>query len=170
MQHFRLMHFSPAWNQEFEQTKSMILWATEGWISEVCHIGGTAVEDSVASPTIDVVAGISNLSGLNEAADMITGLQYERHPAPDWCDRELVASLIRTKGVEPTHTVLIVKHQGEIWRQCLAIKERLSQNYLNREQLDQLKKEHFASQSSVVDYTKAKAEFFQRLISEKSEG
>lgn len=166
MQHFRLMHFSPSWNQEFEQTKSMVLWATEGWISEVCHIGGTAIENSVSAPTIDVVAGISNLAGLNEAAEMISGLQYQRQPAPDWSDQELVAWFSRSKADQLTHTVLLVKHRGEIWRQCLEIKERLSQDYLLREQLEQLKLEHFTLQSSALAYAQAKSQFFQRLISE----
>jgi GrpB-like predicted nucleotidyltransferase (UPF0157 family) len=160
------MHFSPAWNQEFEQTKSMILWATEGWIKEVCHIGGTAIADGVASPTIDVVAGLSNLSGLNEAASLLSGLQYQRHPAPDWCDRELVAWLIRSRGDDPTHTVLLVKHQGEIWKRCIAIKDKLSLDYMLREQLDQLKKDHFTSESPRPVYEQAKADFFQILMSD----
>jgi GrpB-like predicted nucleotidyltransferase (UPF0157 family) len=162
---FRLSHFSAAWRQEFEQAKSMLLWASEGWISEILHVGSTALEGSLAVPTIDILAGVTDLSGLNDAARLIEGLNYERQPAPSWTDDELVASLVRYKDGHATHSVLLAKIEGQLFKRCVAIQQRLARDFLVYEAFDNLKKEHFSIGSSLDDYVNSKSAFFERLMS-----
>lgn len=162
---FRLSHYSAEWKQEFEQAKSMLLWATEGWITEVCHIGGTALEGGLACPTIDIVAGLPGLSGLNDAARLLEGLNYQRQPAPSWTDRELVALLVRYKDQQPSHSVLLAKVDGEIYKRCLSIQQKLTASHLARESFETLKKEHFTTGSSIEEYVRSKSAFFERLMS-----
>jgi GrpB-like predicted nucleotidyltransferase (UPF0157 family) len=168
MEMFRLMYHSAQWSQEFEQTKSLLLWATEGWICDVVHIGSTALEDMIAQPTIDVIAGITSLSGLNEAAMLIEGLQYQRFPAPEWCDEELVAWFVRPWSGHPSHTVLVARFEGKIWQQCLQLKQQLIDQYLKRQELESLKRHHFEAQSSLETYQTAKHQFFQSLLAEET--
>jgi GrpB-like predicted nucleotidyltransferase (UPF0157 family) len=164
MNPIRLMYFSPHWRQEFEQTKSMLLWATDGWVCDVVHIGSTAIEGSVAVPTIDVLAGMNDLSGLNESAGLIEGLHYRRLPAPPWCDEEYVAWLTRPRDEFPTHSVLVVKHGGAVWQKCLNVKQRLENDYLLRESLESLKRDSLQSQASMAEYTQQKDQFFSQVL------
>lgn len=161
---FRLMSYNRSWPQEFEQSRSLLLWASEGWISEVQHIGGTAVEEGLAQPVIDMMAGIDEMQGLNEAAGLLEGLNYSRMPSPDWCDDELTAYLHKPRVGEVTHTVLLVRRGGAIWQRTLAIRDHLQQSISDRQLLDTLKREHLVDTCDAAQrYAAAKNDFFHIL-------
>lgn len=158
------MAFNPQWMQEFEQTKSSILQATDGWLSDVQHIGSTSVPDSVARPVVDVVAGISDLQGLNDCCLLIEGLNFLRIETPDWCEQELCGLLIKPRHGEATHSVLVVRHNGALWQKSLAIRDRLRSNADEWQTLLQIKLEHFQPGCSArQQYENAKAEYFEDL-------
>lgn len=160
----RLMMHNPRWAQEFEQARSMLLHATEGWIVDVVHIGGTNVPHEIAQPVIDMVAGMTDLAGLNQASQLVEGLYYARVPAPTWCDQELVAKLVKPRFGDPTHTVLLVRHQSEIWNRILAMQQYLSAHALERTQLQNVKRDHFSMDCGAeTRYAEAKNEFFATL-------
>ncbi len=160
----RLMSHNPQWVQEFEQSRSMILWATEGWVVDVQHVGSTALSDGVAQPIIDSLAGLNDLQGLNDAAGLIEGLNYIRVASPDWCDDELTAMLRKPRVGAPTHTVLLVRQAGPTWRRTMAIRDWLSGHPEDRQQLQALKREHFTAGCDAVErYTTAKDQFFHTL-------
>ncbi len=160
----RLMEYNPHWRQEFEQTRSSLLQATEGWIRQCEHIGSTSVEGSIARPTIDLLAGLADLSGLNEAAMMIEGLNYRRLATPTWCDDELAAYLEKPRTGHATHSVLAVRIGSKAWNACLKVRDQLRENLVVRQQLDAVKQEYFLPGCSAeVNYTAAKDEFFSRL-------
>jgi GrpB-like predicted nucleotidyltransferase (UPF0157 family) len=161
---FRLMHYNPEWAQEFEQARSMLLWATEGWLSEVQHIGSTAVPDGIAQPVIDMVAGLKDMQGLNDAATLIEGLNYTRVASPDWCAQELTAFLQKPRVGDITHTVLLVRHGGVTWRRTLEIRQLLQQNLVDWQQFQNLKRDHFTSSCDAAKrYSTAKSAFFKQL-------
>lgn len=160
----RLMSHNPHWHQEFEQTRSLILWASEGWVSEVQHIGSTALLDGVAQPVIDVLAGLHDLRGLNAAAELIEGLNYLRVAAPEWADDELTGLLVKPRMGAPTHSVLLVRHGGRTWQRAVAIRDRLNQHREDWTQFQALKRAHFTAGCDALDrYTTAKAQFFNAL-------
>lgn len=158
------MAHNKQWAQEFVQSKSMLLYATEGWFAEVEHIGSTAVEQLIAQPIIDMVAGIRDLQGLNEAATLVEGLNYSRVAAPEWCESELVALLQKPRGSEPTHRVMIVKHGGSTWERCLRIRDTLNARMDLKESFENVKRDHFQPGCSAEQaYENAKSEFFQSV-------
>lgn len=160
----RLMAYNPQWPQEFEQARSMLLWASEGWIRDIQHIGGTAIPDSVAQPVIDMLAGMSDIRGLNEAAELMEGLNYARVPSPEWCADELTAHLQKPRVGSVTHTVLLVRQGGSVWQRGLAIRDRLRWNIVDRQRLEAIKREHFTdSCHAQVNYAAAKGDFFSSL-------
>ncbi len=161
---FRLMSYNRKWPQEFEQSRSMLLWASQGWISEVQHIGGTAIGDGLAQPVIDMLAGMDEMQGLNEVAGLLEGLNYKRMPSPDWCDDELTACLHKPRTGEVTHTVLLVRRNGPAWQRGLAIRDHLQQAIGDRQLLETLKREHLVDTCDAVErYAAAKNDFFQIL-------
>lgn len=160
----RLMSHNPHWAQEFEQTRSMILSAAEGIVTDVCHIGSTAIPAGVAQPVIDMLAGLQNLRELNEAAGLIEGLGFMRVVSPEWCDDELTAMLHKPRFEAPTHTVLLVRQSGRTWRRSLAVRDWLTRNPQDWQQFLALKRAHFTAGCDAWErYTTAKDQYFHAL-------
>ena len=160
----RLMAHNPQWKQEFDQSRSTLLQATEGWFTDIQHIGSTAIPGIVAQPVIDMLAGMEDMQGLNEVAELVEGLNYSRQAAPVWCLDELAAWLQKPRSGEQTHSLLIVRRDGPAWQRCLAIREQLNENLVARQQLESLKRDHFQPGCAAEQqYEQAKAEFFAEL-------
>jgi GrpB-like predicted nucleotidyltransferase (UPF0157 family) len=160
----RLMAFNSQWEQEFFQSRSMLLYATDGWLTDVRHIGGTALPQTVSQPVIDILAGMEDMRGLNEAAGLVEGLNYIRTEAPEWCQNELVAMLHKPRAGEPTHTVLIARKSGPAWNQALEILKLLQNDVLERQQFENVKRDHFQPGCSAEQqYKVAKDDYFQEL-------
>ncbi len=161
MNDIRLSPFQPSWKQEFEQTKSLLLWAAEGWLVDAQHIGGTRLEASVAQPIVDVIAGMTDMQGLNEACSLIEGLNYNRVESPGWCENELVAKLRKPRAGNPTHSLLIVRMGGKTWNRVLRMQYCLESQYADAQRLQNIKLD--AASQSVAEYELHKAIFFQEL-------
>lgn len=160
----KLSHFNGLWKQEFEQTRSSLLGASEGWIHAVEHIGSTAVEGIVARPIVDVLAGMSDLPGLNEAAALIEGLNFRRLPAPQWCEDELVAYFEKPRSGDATHSVLLVAQSGKCWTSAISVREQLRASQPLREELETIKRANFhAGCQAQQQYDAAKSAFLESL-------
>ncbi len=168
MQSLRVIQYSAQWKQEFEQTRSSVLWATEGLVCDVAHIGSTSIPDAIAAPTIDVLAGMTSLVDLNEAASCIQGLNFKRLVPPAWCDDELVGHFQKFRSGFATHRVLLVRHGGAVWKQGLQVRNWLIDQPYEFEALMILKREYFGAAASLQDYEHAKERFFQALCSRLS--
>jgi GrpB-like predicted nucleotidyltransferase (UPF0157 family) len=126
----RLLHYDPQWPQEFQQTRSSLLFASQGWVEAVEHIGSTAIGGLVSRPTVDVVAGVTEPAGLDAASPLIEGLNFRRHPLPDWAVSEEGEAagdvlLIKPRGGEPTHRVFLTHWESPLWRRLLAVRDWL---------------------------------------------
>jgi GrpB-like predicted nucleotidyltransferase (UPF0157 family) len=164
MDSLRLMSYNTLWPQEFEQSRSMILHASDGWLHEVQHIGSTYHQDGVAQPIIDMMAAMRDLQGLNEAATLIEGLNFARVEAPQWCEDEFVAMLQKPRHGPATHTLLITKLNGNAWSRSLAIRRWLSENLCDWQRFQNLKRDCFSSGCGAYDrYAAEKLEFFANL-------
>ncbi|GAB5402114.1 MAG: GrpB family protein [Aureliella sp.] len=160
----RLMQFNPAWKQEFEQARSSILQATDGWVADCQHVGATALEGSIAAPVIDLAAGLRELSRLNEVAALVEGLNYRRRETPSWCDEELVAYLEKPRSGQPTHSILIVALDGPAWVRMLQHRQQLSASEELKETLGTLKRKLYVTGcSAATNYESAKQAFFSKL-------
>ncbi|MEE2935524.1 MAG: GrpB family protein [Planctomycetota bacterium] len=124
----RLMHYDPRWRQEFEQTRSSILSSTEGWVIGVEHIGSTAISGLIARPTIDLVAGVDDVNGLDTAATLIEGLNFRREEGPTWAPE--ASWLVKPRYLtadqpDPTHRVLLVIHSSPSWQRVIRLRDWL---------------------------------------------
>jgi len=124
----RLMHYDPRWRQEFEQTRSSILFCCDGWVTAVEHIGSTAISGLIARPTIDVVAAVDRSDALEPAGLLIEGLNFGRQQSPSWAGDAVV--LVKPRHAvdgspEPTHRVFLVPRDSPIWRRSLRLRDHL---------------------------------------------
>ncbi len=161
MNDIRLQPFQPTWKQEFEQTRSLLLWATEGWLTESLHIGGTRLDSTVTQPIVDVIAGMTDMRGLNDACSLVEGLNFRRVESPHWCEEELVARLFKPRVGSVTHSVLIVRHGGKTWNRVLAMQNWLDGNYVDAQRLQNVKLD--AATLCGGEYEFQKSLFFQEM-------
>lgn len=158
------MSYNPQWRQEFEQTKSSVLQAAQGWITNIQHIGSTALPDGIARPIVDCIAGLEDMQGLNEAASLVEGLNYIRIESPEWCSDELTALLQRPRTGEVTHTILLTRYNGEAWQRAIAIKDRFADNLVEWQSFQSTKQDNFSTGCQALNrYTVAKDNFFAEL-------
>lgn len=161
---FRLMSYNPQWPQEFEQSRSSILQAAQGWIVDVQHCGSTALRESIARPVVDMVAGLSDLQQLNPVCSLLEGLNYRRVEVPPWCEEELCGMLIKPRSSDPTHSVLVVTEQGTLWQRAIAMRNFLSNHPEDWANFKQLKLDYFQPGCSAeLNYESAKSQFFATL-------
>lgn len=80
----RLSHHDPRWKQEFEQMRSCVFDAAQGWVTAVEHVGSTYFPTIIARPSIDLVAGLVEGGNMLETADYLEGLNFQRLPLPKW--------------------------------------------------------------------------------------
>ncbi|MFN3192119.1 MAG: GrpB family protein [Aureliella sp.] len=165
-QSFRLMAYNPSWPQEYEQTRSSILQATEGWVVDTAHIGGTGIVGATSRPVIDVMIGVSDLQALNEVANLVEGLNFRREATPEWCDGELCAFLIKPRNAEATHTVLAVRHDGELWNQTKTLQSKLVEVEVLADELQQAKLDNYKADCNAEKrYEVAKTAYYEELVS-----
>ncbi|MFI4874358.1 MAG: GrpB family protein, partial [Blastopirellula sp. JB062] len=62
-----LYAYDPRWPQAFEQMKSSLRFAAEGWISQVEHVGGTAIPQAPACEgVVDLLVGVDDAQQVAE--------------------------------------------------------------------------------------------------------
>lgn len=160
----RLMQYNPDWKQEFEQARSSLLQASEGWIADCRHVGATSIQNSIAAPVVDLAGGLRDLSHLNDVASLVEGLNYRRVETPRWCDNEVVAYLEKPRVGLATHSVLIVAIDGPAWVRMLQHRQQLSASVELTEMLANLKREHYVTGcTAAANYAAAKQAFFSQL-------
>jgi len=160
----RLMLHNPQWLQEFEQSRSSLLQATEGWLVDIQHIGSTSIPDGIARPVVDMMAGMTNLQGLNEVAELLSGLNYTRQAVADWCSDELCGMFHKPRVGEVTHTLLVVRHGGSNWKRAISIRQWLASHLADWQKLQNLKKDNLAVGCHALDnYRSAKDTFFSDI-------
>lgn len=161
------MHYDARWRQEFEQTRSSILFSCGGWVTAVEHIGSTAVSGLISRPTIDVVAGVDEASALNEACQRIEGLNFREQPSEDWAAGARV--LIKPRHLipsqpEPTHRVLLTIKDAALWQRVLRLRDWLREHPETAIRFEEAKVAHWRSgEGDLERYQTAKAIFFAHL-------
>jgi GrpB-like predicted nucleotidyltransferase (UPF0157 family) len=163
----RLMHYDARWRQEFQQTRSSILFSCDGWVSAVEHIGSTAVSGLISRPTIDVVAGVEDRQALDEATPRIEGLNYRRVQAPEWAQNATVLVKPRHSVAgqpDPTHSILLTVTGSGTWRKVLRMRDFLREHPETAIRFEEAKVAHWRSgEGDLENYQAAKALFFSHL-------
>lgn len=122
----RLSHHDPRWRQEFEQTRSGILQACEGRVTDIEHIGGTALSGAICQPVVDLLVGVTQRTELQEAASAIEGLFLRRLPSSDFFPASI--SLVKPRSGEATHHVYLMTIGDPGWHDAIRLRDGLRNN------------------------------------------
>jgi GrpB-like predicted nucleotidyltransferase (UPF0157 family) len=161
------MHYDPRWRQEFEQTRSGILHSCLGWVTDVQHIGSTAIAGMVAQPILDVVAAVADDDeserAIEESADLIEGLNFRRHPPPMWAAEAIV--LDKPRNGEPTHRVFLTYRDSPFYRTSLIVRDALASNRDLSLRFEETKVARWRQgEGDPIKYAEDKGVFFAHLI------
>lgn len=163
----RLMHYDPRWRQEFLQTRSSIFLCTEGDVTNVEHIGSTAISGLVARPTIDVVASVVDESATERAIDRIEGINFRAVATPLWADGSITLVKPRYHSAEDariTHRVFLVTDPSSTWSRTVAIRKYLENHPDLAIEFEEAKRSSWQQHEGQLDaYQADKAAFFNRI-------
>ncbi|TWT53438.1 dephospho-CoA kinase/protein folding accessory domain-containing protein [Rubripirellula amarantea] len=168
----RLMHYDPRWRQEFEQTRSSILFSCDGWVTGVHHIGSTAISGLIARPTIDVIATVESDQAIGNATSLIEGLNFRSVDTPLWADG--AQTLIKPRHLsaedsDVTHRIFLVVHKASnlpsmMLGRCTLVRDYLIANPEVAIELEERKVSIWREQSGdFAAYQQTKADFFSSL-------
>ncbi len=158
----RLMHYDPRWRQEFQQTRSSILFSCSGWVTAVEHIGSTAIPGLIARPIIDCIACVADDSGFPPAVLSIEGLNYRRVEPPAWAGSGIVMEKPRYAA---THCVVLTQAESSLWQTAISIRENLIANPELAIRFEHAKVDRWRSgEGDPERYSRDKAIFFSHLI------
>ena len=158
----RLMHYSAAWPQEFQQAKSGILQSCAGDVVQVEHIGSTAIPGLVARPVIDMVACVRKPELLEAAAARLEGLFFRRAQSPSWCEEAVM--MHKPRHGELTHRLLLSTLDDRAVARTLAIRDFLRREPARAVDFEHAKIRRWKDQSGELEaYERDKAVFFAHL-------
>ena len=138
-----------------------------GWVTDVRHIGSTAVSGMVARPILDVIAGVVHNEELEQAlaesSEMIEGLNYRKTETPMWAAETIV--LDKPRRGEPTHRVYLTYIDSPFWKSSIGIRELLAadrQLSLRFEETKVARWRH--GEGDPAKYAEDKSVFFAHLL------
>jgi len=162
-QKVRLSHHDSRWLQEYEQMRSCLLDACQGWVTATEHIGSTAITTAIAQPCIDILAGIQDEAGIPEAAMLIEGLSYRTVALPEWCEGETAVCLQKPRNGMPTHRVILTLWKGGLWHRLARMKLWLETHPEDVRRLIQVKMHLLQTTYTIEGYEQGKGIFFSAL-------
>lgn len=156
----RLIKIDESWLQEFAQTKSSILHATQGWITEVVHIGSTAVPGSIGQPIVDCFAGLDDLNGFADSSQLVQGLNFQSVPLPIWFVGVPGICLEKPRGTAlPTHRVFLLPRDSDLWRDTVTLTQQFRLDQEEADRLNQLKRRLYETNAEAEEYSRSVSAF-----------
>ena len=156
----RLVEYDDAWPRLFQEEKERILQAIGQYVTDVQHVGSTAVPGLKAKPIIDIAIGVGRLSQAKEWLHRLeaTGCEFREHSSePD--------NLLFVKGNPRTHHLHVVEHGGAEWQGYLRFRDRLRQDDGLAKEYQELKERLARTYPEDREsYTEGKAAFIRSVI------
>ncbi|HEY1954826.1 MAG TPA: GrpB family protein [Polyangiaceae bacterium] len=155
----------PSWAIAFEHARSDLLVALGGRVTEIEHIGSTAVPGLAAKPVIDLLCGVASL---DEVAAFVPILAARGWEYPLDLNREIVSRhffLRRNDQGVRTHHAHFVVRGGPLWAEYILFRDRLRASAELRKRYETLKRDladKFHDQRE--RYTASKTDFVKEVL------
>ncbi|MCC9605412.1 GrpB family protein [Blastopirellula sp. JC732] len=166
-----LYAYDPRWPQAFEQMKSSLRFAAEGLISEVEHVGGTAIPMAPARDgVVDLLVGVENAEKLALVAPYIEGLRFTAVDS-QLAEEGVLAEYRRPRaGSTPAYRLLLTPVDDDFWRRAIQFRTAISHCGGSTERYAQLKRRLAMSGVDGAQYELSKIVFFRHIEEQQSGG
>jgi GrpB-like predicted nucleotidyltransferase (UPF0157 family) len=154
--------YSEQWPELFQRERDRLLRVLGPWlVSDVEHVGSTAVPGMAAKPVIDMIAGVSDLSAAHEAVDQLRALDYHYRPhRPEALlfDKPHIGTW---RG--QTHHLHLTELNSDLWRERLAFRDALRADPSLVQEYSEWKRRH-ALDADEGPYSDSKRSFVFRVL------
>ncbi len=160
-----IVDHDPRWPRLYEMERLQILQAIGEHLVALEHIGSTAVPRLGAKPTIDIMAGVSNLDDSGRCIQPLETIGYSYVPEYEEFipDRRYFR-----KGPHDarSHHLHMVEHGGDFWERHLLFRDHLRAHPEVARRYERLKRELAPQYTDGNEYADAKTPFIDAVIEE----
>ena len=156
--------YDPKWPQLFEAERDTLMEAIGHYVSEIEHVGSTAVPGLAAKPVIDIMVGLRRLLDAQDCIMPIEAMGYEYVPEfeNEFPERRYFRK--STSG-KRTHQIHMVEIGSDFWKRHLRFRDHLREHRETRDQYATLKRELATEfENDREGYTNAKGPYIQNIL------
>jgi GrpB-like predicted nucleotidyltransferase (UPF0157 family) len=157
-----LQPYQASWADEFTREAAAISYALAGLVTEVEHIGSTAVPDMIAKPIIDIAARSEVSADPFDLGSTLDRIGYRHHTTGP----RTHAVYIRADGTRRTHILHVFA--ADQWANCnqRVFRDKLLRDVSARQRYRDLK-QSLAPLRDGREYTAAKLSLIEELLNEE---
>jgi GrpB-like predicted nucleotidyltransferase (UPF0157 family) len=159
-----LVPFNSSWKKSFEEEVLRIHQLLPNL--QLHHIGSTAIKDIVAKPVLDIMGEVENIIEANILRPQFEELGYVWKGEYGIEGRRYCVLYNETQKISYVHLHIFEKSSTK-FKQHLFFRDQLNANETLRNEYEELKKTIVASGIPREKYSEAKAEFIQKVLSNK---
>jgi GrpB-like predicted nucleotidyltransferase (UPF0157 family) len=158
----RLVPYSDDWPELYRQEAGHIRQAIGQYISDVQHLGSTAVPGMMGKPIIDIGVAVDSLDEAEICIKPLEDIGYEYR-----CKSEVPKSHYLVKGNPSRYHLRIYEKESQDWKEHVRFRDRLRQDpTLVREYTGLKRRLYRKLRGNRKAYQEGKSEFIKRVSSE----
>ena len=117
-----LVAYDPMWPRKFSEERQRLVQVLSPWLAgPVEHIGSTAVQDLIAKPIIDIMAGVRDLPSSLNSRTALEALDYLYFPYR----ADVMHWFCKPSPAHRTHHLHLVPVSSPLWVDRLAFRDYL---------------------------------------------
>lgn len=158
----QIYEYNPLWAVQFEEEKQRLISALNGTVTDIEHVGSTAIPGLAAKPLIDMMAVVDVLADYLQYIKPLQNLGYEFMPERVFEDR-----IFLPKGPEEkrTHHLNLVEKGSRQWTDSLLFRDYLRSHPAKVKEYTIIKEGLAAMYpNDRENYTKGKAAFIEQVL------
>ncbi len=157
-----LVNYQPSWRQSFQIEQKLIKKALVSGVVAIEHVGSTSIVNIYSKPTIDILAGLTDLktNSFYESDLFKIGYQFRSdHPVPGRLHFAKVEEGLRLFNLS------LCIHGQEFWVERISFKNHLIAHPETAQEYCELKQD-LAEQypNDTLKYTEGKSNFISRIL------
>ena len=159
-----IVDYDPKWPAWFEEEKNRLFQRMGRWVTDIEHIGSTAVPGLGAKPVIDMMIGVSSLPEADAyclAPIASLGYEYFKKYEDQMPYRRYFCKNQSENILE--HHIHLVEKGGEFWERHLAFRDYLRANTETARDYEQLKRVLAPQFTDRNEYAAAKTDFIKNI-------
>lgn len=157
-----IREYDVRWIQEFDTEAETLRSILGAWVSEIEHVGSTAVPGLAAKPILDLALAFDSAQNLTQARRLLRAEGYM-----DRGDQGEEGGVVFVKGPSSarTHHLHLVQADSNQWLRYLTFRDTLRMDHVRRDEYAALKK-HLASRHprDRPAYQLAKSSFIKETL------
>ena len=157
-----VVDYNANWSNQYEQEKQQILLALGDTVTNIQHIGSTAIAGLAAKPVIDMLLGLKQIPPLLTQVSHLEAIGYSYHG-----ELEIPGRHYFRKGMPRTHQIHAVLVNSEFWERHILFRDFLRSHPEAAQRYETLKRKLAQEfECDRTSYTNSKTPLIEQLLVE----